>query len=71
MGGSGTYEKLCQEVNWEQARRELGLDAGKSPAIPGVIDATVSTYGAVADFPFNEIVRDIQAFSHRRKRSHE
>ena len=52
-------------------QRVLGLDAGKSPAIPGVIDATVSKYGAVADFPFNEIVRDIQAFSHRRKRSRE
>jgi len=29
MDGSGTYEKLCREVSWEQARQELGLDAGQ------------------------------------------
>ena len=52
-------------------QRVLGLESGTPPSIPGIIDAAASSYGAVANFPFYEIVRDIQAFSHRAKRSHE
>ena len=37
------------------------------PAVREIIDGVVSRYGSVAHFPFNEIVRDIRAFSHRKK----
>ena len=38
------------------------------PAVRDVIDGVEARYGSVDDFPFDEIVRDIRAFSHREKK---
>jgi len=49
-------------------QRVLELPDDKPPAVLEVIEAANARYGDVDRFPFNEIVQDIQAFSHRRKR---
>ncbi len=50
-------------------QRVLALAPDKPPAVLGVMDAVEERYGSLDAFPFNEIVQDIRAFSHRRKRA--
>ena len=50
-------------------QRVLGLDTVVAPSVLEVIAAIRARYADLAGFPFNEIVKDIQAFSHRKKRS--
>lgn len=50
-------------------QRVLGLESVAAPSVLDVIAATRARYGDLAGFPFNEIVKDIQAFSHRKKSS--
>lgn len=38
------------------------------PDVLEVIKATTERYAGIANFPFNEIVRDIKEFSHRNKK---
>lgn len=48
-------------------QRLLKMTAGTPPAVTDVIAAAESQYGEIERFPFNEVVKDIQAFSHRKK----
>lgn len=48
-------------------QRVLGADSEAVPAVGDIIDKTRSAYGVLGDFPFHQIMPDIQAFSHRRK----
>lgn len=50
-------------------QRVLRLETDTPPAVRNVIAAAEARYGDVASFPFGEIVRDIKAFSHRKKLS--
>lgn len=50
-------------------QRVLALEQSRPPAVLAVIDAVGQCYGSLDDFPFNEIVQDIRAFSHRKKRT--
>lgn len=47
------------------------LDPGnaKPPVVREIIAAVEMRYGDVENFPFNDIVKEIQAFSHRKRRS--
>ena len=49
-------------------QRVLDLGIGEPPVVRDVIAGAEAEYGDVDSFPFNEIVRDINAFSHRKKR---
>ena len=50
-------------------QRVLALTPGKPPVVLAVIDLAEERYGSLENFPFNEIVQDIRAFSHRKKAS--
>lgn len=47
-------------------QRVLTGETETLPAVREVIDGVVERYGSVDRFPFNEIVRDIRAFKHRK-----
>ncbi|MBD3609951.1 MAG: hypothetical protein HUJ30_05320 [Gammaproteobacteria bacterium] len=49
-------------------QRVLGIDAQAVPAVREVIKSATEQYGSLLDFPFNEVMPDIQSFSHRGKR---
>ncbi len=48
-------------------QRVLKLESDSPAAVLDVIAAVETQYTEVVRFPFNEIVKDIQAFSHRKK----
>lgn len=48
-------------------QRVLQITPDQPPAVVDIIDKARMQYGAVEDFPFNEIVQDIKGFSHRNK----
>jgi hypothetical protein len=48
-------------------QRVLSPDSDGAPAVLDIIDRSRSAYGTLADFPYREIMPDIQRFSHRRK----
>jgi len=48
-------------------QRVLELNINEPPAVRELIAGAEERYGAVSEFPFSEIVRDIKAFSHRHK----
>jgi hypothetical protein len=49
-------------------QRVLAPGGDEPPAVREIIDKANASYGDVSQFPFNEIVRDIRAFSHRKKK---
>ncbi|MFK5894604.1 MAG: hypothetical protein QM504_15390 [Pseudomonadota bacterium] len=49
-------------------QRVLSDDCNDVPDVLDIQNQTVEKYGEVNKFPFNDIVRDIKDFSHRKKR---
>ena len=48
-------------------QRVLKLTPGTPPNVLDLIAATQTEYGEVAQFPFGQIIKDIQAFTYRKK----
>jgi len=48
-------------------QRVMGLVSGDVPMIREMMNTAEKEYGSVAEFPFSEIMPDIQNFNHRRK----
>ena len=44
-------------------------NSDKVPDVIDIIQLARQQYGDISDFPFNEIVRDIQMFTHRNKKT--
>lgn len=49
-------------------QREL-IGTHQVPDVLEIISLTKKRYGSVNEFPFNEIVRDIKDFNHRKKKN--
>ena len=47
-------------------QRVLGFDPEQPVNVREVIDKTISNYGEIENFPYNEIVQDIKNFKHRK-----
>lgn len=54
----------CGGLRGMQSVMQLSQD---TPVVTAVIAAANTCYGSLEDFPFNEILQDIRAFSHRKK----
>jgi len=46
--------------------RVLNRNHEELPAVTDITDQIIERYGALSKFPYNEIVRDIASFSHRK-----
>ena len=49
-------------------QRVLCKQESDIPDVLKIMQLAANQYGDISEFPFNEIVRDIQAFSHRKKK---
>ena len=51
----------------QRVLKNTPADSSAPPAVLELIALAEHCYGQLADFPFSEIVRDINAFSHRKR----
>lgn len=49
-------------------QRMLQPEAAQTPSVVALIDAARRVYGDLGAFPFSDIVPDMQAFSHRKRK---
>ncbi|MDH5184149.1 MAG: hypothetical protein OEX12_09695 [Gammaproteobacteria bacterium] len=49
-------------------QRVLHMDSDDVPVVRDLMAAAEASYGSVLEFPFSEIMPDIQCFNHRRKK---